>query len=106
MNGLALPPLSLPIRAMASTKPVKKVRFSPDTKDNEAKSSTSAEITHADVIEVSLFLLLTSHSSLSIHSYRILLYIQLRFSSPFPSSRPSPSLLPPNSLHFCSVLLL
>jgi hypothetical protein len=41
----------LPLRALVS-RPVKKVRFSPDTKDNEAKSATSAEITHADIIEV------------------------------------------------------
>jgi hypothetical protein len=36
----------------APRKPIKRVRFSADTKDNETKSSTSVEITHADVIEV------------------------------------------------------
>jgi hypothetical protein len=38
----------------------KKVRFSADTKDNETKSSTSVEITHADVIEV-LSSILSAH---------------------------------------------
>lgn len=35
-----------------SEKIIKKVRFTPDTKDNETKSSISVEITHADIIEV------------------------------------------------------